>query len=338
MKNRKINTIIIVASFILLIGYLFLMDNPKNLLIAIKSAKPEYLLYAFFCILLYWLFETWALQSICHKLSNKVSMIACLKTTMVGQLFNCITPFSSGGQPVQAILLTQNKVPIGEASCVLLAKFIVYQTTLTFYSLFVIIFKLKFFMNHVSGFGFLVLIGFTINIIVVSFLIGIGFFPNITEKVLLKLISFLHKLKIVKNLEHTTIHIKEELSNFYQNFALLKKDLKLLILPTLITILQLTVFFLIPYFVCLSLGVSQVNVINVICAGAFVLMITSFVPLPGGSGGAEGSFYLFFKMFFSHASLLAIAIILWRIFTFYLPIIVGILFTKLNNDIPLSET
>jgi uncharacterized protein (TIRG00374 family) len=305
------------------------MDSPENLLKAIKTARLDFLFYAFLCIFAYWVLESIVLKSICHRLSQKLSFHNCLRTTMVGQLFNCLTPFASGGQPMQAVLLTKNNIPIGEASCILLAKFIVYQTTLTFYSFIVVLLKLKFFMKHVSGFGFLVLIGFFVNIIVVALLIGIGFFPNPTKMFLTKMIGLLHKLRIIKNVSKANHKLEEELEGFYVKFTTLKKDLKSLIVPSLITAIQLTAFFIIPYFVCLSLGVTSASIVDIICAGAFVLMLTSFIPLPGGSGGAEGGFYLFFRMFFPKAALLAIAIILWRVFTFYLPIIVGIMFTKL---------
>ncbi|BCN28972.1 lysylphosphatidylglycerol synthase transmembrane domain-containing protein [Anaeromicropila herbilytica] len=329
MKNNKINALIIIGSFVLLIGYLLLMDNPKDLLNAFMSAQFEHLLLALACICLYWLLESLILKNISRTQSKKLSTFACLRTTMVGQLFNCITPFQSGGQPVQAMLLAKYDVPIGEASCILLTKFIVYQTILTFYSFFVLLFRLQFFVTHVSGFTLLVLVGFLIHILVVAFLIGIGFFPNSTKKILIKIIHFLHKIKVIKNITKTINKLDNELDGFYSNFKILKKNLKTLLLPSILTVLQLTAFFVIPYFVCFSLGVTNISLFDVICASAFVLMITSFIPTPGGFGGAEGSFYLIFRVFFPKVALLAIAIILWRVFTFYLPIIVGIFFTKI---------
>ena len=75
----------------------------------------------------------------------------------------------------------------------------------------------------------------------------------------------------------------------------------------------------------------------VVSAQAFVVMISSFVPLPGAAGGAEFSFKTFFAPFFSpyHISVNP-AMLLWRFITFYLPIIVGACFMatypKLKED------
>ena len=55
-------------------------------------------------------------------------------------------------------------------------------------------------------------------------------------------------------------------------------------------------------------------------------MVTSFVPAPGASGGAEGSFYWFLSIFISNGDLLLMTTVLWRMFTFYLPITVGTCF------------
>lgn len=60
-----------------------------------------------------------------------------------------------------------------------------------------------------------------------------------------------------------------------------------------------------------------------LAAQTFVTMVSAFVPLPGSSGGAEGSFYLFFGSFFG-ATIIP-AILLWRLVTYYANILFGCL-------------
>ena len=60
-------------------------------------------------------------------------------------------------------------------------------------------------------------------------------------------------------------------------------------------------------------------------AQTLVMLIVSITPLPGGAGGAEGGFILFFKMFFKENILPGV--LLWRIITFYSCILIGSLFT-----------
>ena len=70
-------------------------------------------------------------------------------------------------------------------------------------------------------------------------------------------------------------------------------------------------------------------------------MISSFVPLPGAAGGAEYSFHTFFAPFFAPYGIsVNLAMLLWRLITFYFPILAGscFLFFGPNKDkIRLSE-
>lgn len=52
------------------------------------------------------------------------------------------------------------------------------------------------------------------------------------------------------------------------------------------------------------------------------MMITSFIPIPGASGGAEVSFFYFFNIFFLEEQIF-LAILLWRFISYYSGMIVG---------------
>lgn len=330
-KKNSFNIAFITISTIILFSYFIISDNLKQLIFILKNSSKIFLLCALVCIIIYWIFDAISLYLVSHKLAPSFKFKKTLQTSMIGQLFNCITPFASGGQPIQAYSMVKYGIPLGTSSSILLAKFIVYQTVLTFYSLFTLIFKFRYFSEKVSGFSYIVFIGFAVNTIVVLFLIGIGFFPKITEKILLHIIELLSKFKILrnKNKKETIVqNISIEISNFYESFQFLKSNITLIIHTSIVVILQLTFFYLIPYFICLALNASNINIANIISAGAFVLMVSSFIPLPGASGGAEGSFYLFFAPFFTQTGSIGIAIFLWRILTFYFTILIGAIFSK----------
>ena len=90
--------------------------------------------------------------------------------------------------------------------------------------------------------------------------------------------------------------------------------------------MQLTAFFLIPLCIFYAFGLGRVDILLMICAGAFVLNFTSFIPLPGAAAGAEIGFHTVFGLFFP-TRFLSLSILLWRLLTFYLPILVGGIFT-----------
>ena len=90
----------------------------------------------------------------------------------------------------------------------------------------------------------------------------------------------------------------------------------------LLTFFQLTCYFLVPYCLYRGFGLTNVSIVDIIAATAFVLMVTSFIPLPGGSGGAEGGFYIIFGMFFIGKYIVP-AILVWRIITYYMWMVIG---------------
>ncbi len=88
-----------------------------------------------------------------------------------------------------------------------------------------------------------------------------------------------------------------------------------------VTLLQLTSIYLVPYFVLRALGAQHVDVFTAVAAAAFVQLVLSAVPLPGGTGGAEGGFYLFFSPLLGDA--VGTGVVLWRLISYYLPILVS---------------
>ncbi len=59
-------------------------------------------------------------------------------------------------------------------------------------------------------------------------------------------------------------------------------------------------------------------------------MISSYTPLPGAAGAAEGSFLVIFQMFFDDG-VIKKAMLLWRLITYYSSIIVGAFFAGFDK-------
>ena len=65
----------------------------------------------------------------------------------------------------------------------------------------------------------------------------------------------------------------------------------------------------------LAFGKHEVDFFSVMAASAFVQLLSSAVPLPGGTGGAEGGFALFLGHFFGSAA--TAGYLLWRLYHVY---------------------
>ncbi|MEG1343909.1 MAG: lysylphosphatidylglycerol synthase transmembrane domain-containing protein [Clostridia bacterium] len=325
INKNIINISIIIIIFIVLLIYMIAVDGWQNIISTLKNVQPIWVLYGLACMIVYWLLEALCLHIITKKIYKNQSFKSSLRVSMIGQLFNCITPFSSGGQPIQAIVMKADGKSLSNSATILLIKFIVFQATLVIYTLIIIIFRYTYFKNLVSNFMYLALIGFFINLVVIAFLIAIGINKKLVLKILVPIFKFLGKIKILKKPEEKIEDIKHSISKFHNQFKIIKQEKWAIFRAIIYTVVQLTVFFLVTYMVYKAFGQSGAKVIDIISAQAFLMMIMAFVPIPGAGIAAEGGFLIIFSTFFA-SNTINMATLFWRMYTFYLPIIVGTLF------------
>lgn len=340
IKNKKnkigkvstniINIIIVAVIFVGLLIYMFAVDDMENIIHVIKNLNYGWLLVGLLCMFVYWALESLCLYVVTKKTYKKQDFFSSLRVSMIGQLFNCITPFSSGGQPMQAVAMVNEGKKISNSASILLIKFIVYQATLVVYTLLLIVFKYSYFKSLVSNFVYLALIGFLVNFAIIIFLVSIG----INKKFVYKLISYFYrffgKIRILKNVDKKLEKLKTSIDSFNKQFQIIKKEKWMITKLTVYSFIQLTVFFFVTYAVYRAFGQYGASVINIISAQAFLMMVMAFIPIPGAGIAAEGGFLVIFNTFFENGTI-NMAILTWRIYTFYLPIIVGAIFLFINN-------
>ncbi|MCM1298049.1 MAG: flippase-like domain-containing protein [Firmicutes bacterium] len=320
-RSKRLNLIICGIAFVIMIVFLFFVDDPKEIWKAVISAKPQFMLLTIGCMVLYWLLESVNLHLVAKEVHPEQKFKNSLSVSMIGQYFNCITPFSSGGQPIQAYYLMKFGVPLGSALTALLSKFIVYQAMLTVYSACILIFRLNYITETEPIMLPLVIIGFIVNTAVIAGLLMLAFFRKPTVKIAHFTVRLLGKLRIVKDVDARLNFIDNEMEMYYKNFQFIKKRPVLILKMCFFTVIQLTVYFGISYVIYLAFGLSGSDFLTIISCQAFVLMISAFVPLPGALGAAEGSYVLFFKGIFG--GYVHLSTVIWRFLTFYLAIIAG---------------
>ena len=154
-------------------------------------------------------------------------------------------------------------------------------------------------------------------------------------------VKLLAKLHIVKNYEETSSKIERKLENFRVELNLLQKNKPILLKSIGLNVLKLTVLYSIPFFCSLAMNVplSWKHFFDLIGITAFVYLISDFVPLPGASGGSEGSFFILLRYFLKNAT--SATLLVWRFATYYAGLIIGGLtmsFSKELNIATLKES
>ena len=330
IKNNTFSLLLVLFSLIFLIAYLINVDGVNEVTTVLKTAHIGWLIAAVFCMLIYWLLDALVLHISVRMVDPTHKFRFSLRLTMIGQYFNNVTPFASGGQPAQAFFMLRRGSPVGKTMTALLAKFIVYQITLTVYCLATLILKFSYFMSEVKVLMVAVIVGFVAHTAVTLMLVGVAFFKSATEKIALLGIRILARMRILKDPEAKADAVLSELENFHMQFQIMRKHKSEILKMCLITVVQLTVYFLIGNVIYKSFNLTGTDSLTLLASQAFVLMIATFVPIPGALGAADSSFAIFFSLFFPK-HLVNFALVLWRLLTFYLPIVIGLIATVIEK-------
>ena len=139
--KRKINWKLVfnILSLLVPIGLvIYFLTSEQGLIDLMENASkmnPWWIVAGVICQFLNITVDAIVLYLIIHNYEKKYTFKQAIKATVIGQFYSVITPGAVGGQPMQLYCMSKQGVDGGVASSCLLQKFLVYQTTITFYSL-----------------------------------------------------------------------------------------------------------------------------------------------------------------------------------------------------------
>ena len=320
-KNNKINVIIIIV-VTLLVLFFSLKDDFLEKVKYLFSFNPWWLLLGVVFVVLYWALKALVIYYCVRKFDNKYSFTKSFKLMLDTQFVNSITPFSTGGQPYQIYRLKQQGFSLEKGTNIVIQDFVVYQISLILLGTIAIIANYCFnIFPDDSLLKKLVLLGYIINcgVIIVLFIVA---FNRKGNKIILDFaIKVGAKLRIIKDKEKFLNKSAASIEEFHRSASVLMQSKMHFIKIIIINFFALVFLYLVPFTLIMGLGETIDPMITIITS-AYVMLIGSFVPIPGGSGGIEFGFVQFFGVFITGAKLSSI-MIAWRILTYYLGMIVG---------------
>lgn len=321
--KKKLNIVILVV-ITLLVLYFSLKDNFKEIVTQILTMNIWFLLIAFILQFIYWLLRSYPIYTFCKKINKNFKFGQAFQLTLRTQFFNAVTPFATGGQPYQIYYLKQCGIDYASSTGVVLENFIVYQIALVTLGL-VALFSNQIFhiFNKVQLLQKFIALGFIVNTLVIIVMFGVSFSKKVNKTLISLGIKLLTKLRIVKDKEKTLKKWDENITKFHNSAKVLLKDKKMFMLNILYNFLALCCLYLVPLFVLYAMGnfnAFSAGVSIVTCA--YIMIIGSFVPVPGATGGLEYGFVQFFGNFVTGSTLSALMLV-WRFITYYFGMIIG---------------
>ncbi|WP_432666614.1 lysylphosphatidylglycerol synthase transmembrane domain-containing protein [Wukongibacter baidiensis] len=321
MKSVKKNVTIVIA-IVFIILFFSLRNEFYSILQQLQKVDIRFLLLSVCCILVFWMLEAMALGTFVRKGDKNHKYFFSFSMTLATQFFNGITPFSSGGQPMQVYYMKRKNIGLHTATNICIQSLIVHQIALVCINIIVIIYQ--------STVGYIVnatnqkfmWLGFGVNLAILLAFYAVSYMPRFNYFVSNVMLEFLHKIRIVKDVQKQ----RRKLENFIEEYHISSENLlnnKMdFLCAILYSFLKLVAFNSIVYFVIRSTGISGISYITAMMSSVSVISVAAVIPSPGASGGAEYAFLMFFGAYMDKAEVIAIMLV-WRFVTYYLGLVVG---------------
>lgn len=331
VKDIKKNTFILIFITIIVM-YFVLKDDFKNIVDLLIKVDLKYIFIAFILFFLSIFFRAYV-SFITVNDSKKYSLKEAIKHNVIIQFFNGITPFSTGGQPMEVYMLRKHGISANKGTMIVLENFIFYQIALVIFGIFAVTYNFIFHIfPKVVLLKKLVLIGFVINTLVAVVIFMISISKKFTTTCMKWFVSILYKVGIVKDRKKMETNLSSRLDEFHECASGLRKRKNLFYIGVIFNIISLGCLYATPLFVIYSMhNFSSLTLLECLTSSAYVLLIGAFVPIPGASGGIEYGFLTFFGNFLS-SSVSSAAMLIWRFITYYFGMILGAIAVNFDKE------
>ena len=277
----------------------------------------------------YW-FEGYSLYYFLDRQGYPVTIRSNMKVALIGLYYSCITPFATGGQPMQIYYYHKDGVPYGAATSVLSVKFFCYQVASVGLSLIALLFAADYIMENIPSAMIFIIIGFISNGSSIVGLLLIMLKPNLARRIVAFFVRLLAKMHIIKHQDELLSKLDGIVEEYFEAIQFAKKKPKKTLMVILMSAIQILCMMVVSYFIYQALGLQGAPLWLFICLQLLLYTAVSFVPMPGASGAQEFGFYMLFQGIFPQDKLV-IVMVLWRFFTYYLSLCIGGIVTAADS-------
>ena len=330
MKNRIVSFLII-AIVTIIVLFFSLKDDYNTIVDTILNINKFWFLFSFILLFIYYILKAICILQIAKEFNQKYSFKDAIRLVIETNFFHAVTPFSTGGQPYEIYSLSKKDIKIADAMSISIGNFITYQIALVFLGLVSIIFNYTFNIIDSGFLNSLITLGFLINFFVIVILLFFSISKNTDKTIVDFIIEFLYKIKIVKDADLLKDKFHNYLKDFNSGSKLLFKNKKKFLILVLTQLISLISLYLVPLSLFIGVGINYINIQQDIVTMSYTMLVGSFVPIPGGTGGLEYGFIKFFGKFIKNSKVNAI-MLLWRFITYYFGMIFGAIVLNIKKE------
>lgn len=240
-----------------------------------------------------------------------------------GIFFSNLTPNGTGGAPAQILRLTKSGLSVGAAGALQYTRFIIYEAGEGVFAALMLIPRMGYFLDT---YGNVVMVGallFGAKVVEVTGLLLVCLLPKQVSAIGNWGLGRMHRWGWIKESRYQRWGrtVNEQIYEFSSGFKAGARNWKLMFATLAVTLAQLGFQYALPWVVLRAFG-KQADFLTCWACGSMLELLTSAIPLPGGTLGAEGGFAFLFGGMFGPA--LSAGYVVWRMVEYVLPVLASV--------------
>lgn len=337
-KKRKVGSLILLlvnlAIVIGIIVYNFVVYNPVSLGELFTSKIDwNWFLIGIVAFLVLNFLEALRTFVLIKQSTGRARPWVSYKSSAICRYYDSITPMNTGGQPFQIFYLHKRGLSVSAATSVPIAKYVM---SMICFSVFVTVVLIVHY-TQIATLNPVVItacwIGYILNILLVVSVAALAVSKRIAPAITSGILKFLAKIRVIKNYRRTFLKVMRIVREYVTITRHYMKNFSTMFWVMLASVLYWLLNYSFPFIVyCMLVGFDINMWIPIMAATVVCDLASNFVPLPGGSGAAEGAFMIVFGISTAFTTtgvpifpedMLVWAMLLWRLFSYYANIIQG---------------
>jgi uncharacterized protein (TIRG00374 family) len=291
---------------------------------SLLHADKRFLLIALILIFVAWLCDAGRFCALAHAARERVPFRLGIVLTWLHYFGCAVTPMQSGGGPFQVYVLYRKKIPVGKGIAITLIRTMLTVLILTL----IVPVALLIDPEILRGNPFLKGIVAYVFVVILLTWVFVGYTiarPNSVKrfgKIALMWMKRLHFVQ-ARRIRGWFLWLDRETENYSMNFRLAFSSGRFwFALAALLSVLHLLCIFSVLPTLMYSVHLPFTYLQTILTQAVFMFVLY-FIPTPGASGVAEGGGALLFSTLMP-GNMAGIMAIIWRFFTEYISIFMGV--------------
>lgn len=332
-KGKTIVKIVVLAVVTVLSVFYVLHDDPVKTFSILRGVDLFPFLLAVLVVFALPFLDALSLSFFARLYNKKYKYGQGFVNTLIGNFIACIN--KTGSMFIQAYTFTKQGIKGAHAASILTMQFLMYQFTFTLFALIMVFVGYPYVVDIpitlLGGIRIfpLSLIGLSIAVLTLTLIVVMAFCKPLHHFLMNTGIDLLSKLHILKDPDETRKRWTLQLVTYRIEIKRLSRHGLLVFVSFLTNAVKMFLTFALPYFLFLSIGLPMQNLsfLSILSGSNYLQLITSFIVVGAPEVGFQSIFgYLLSSAGFADSFNLAAACnLLWRLLTFYLPLILGAL-------------